>query len=271
MRNHMIGSNNCVANIDINKQRGWSPFDITTYAWHDASNADTITIETGVSQWDDVKGNGLNVIQSTASKQPSVALGVANSLNGLPTIKFQKAFNEFLSLENHSLFTTKTMHFLIVARAITVANNGESFVSLNGGGGDWEIRAHESPQFDGLLRTANFPPSDDASYNQTDVTDWAMWGAEFIEETEFSSWFNGVQQTVKATTGKLDITIVDYRFAINREKSLPCHCLIAECVVFAPDDREEVEGYLADKWGLQSSLPVSHPYRYAPPVAPQDI
>lgn len=33
-------------------------------------------------------------------------------------------------------------------------------------------------------------------------------------------------------------------------------------------DREKVEGYLAHKWSLHGGLPVSHPYKSAPPPAP---
>ena len=32
-------------------------------------------------------------------------------------------------------------------------------------------------------------------------------------------------------------------------------------------DRQRVEGYLATKWGLQSSLPVNHPYYLPPPIS----
>jgi len=32
------------------------------------------------------------------------------------------------------------------------------------------------------------------------------------------------------------------------------------------DERQKVEGYLAHKWGLESSLPGSHPYYASPPA-----
>ena len=33
-----------------------------------------------------------------------------------------------------------------------------------------------------------------------------------------------------------------------------------------PDDRQKLEGYLAHKWGLTSSLPDSHPFKYTLPA-----
>ena len=31
------------------------------------------------------------------------------------------------------------------------------------------------------------------------------------------------------------------------------------------DGRQIIEGYLAHKWGLEGSLPISHPYKSSPP------
>ena len=33
------------------------------------------------------------------------------------------------------------------------------------------------------------------------------------------------------------------------------------------DDVEKAEGYLAHKWGLESNLPVSHPYKSSAPTS----
>jgi hypothetical protein len=47
---------------------------------------------------------------------------------------------------------------------------------------------------------------------------------------------------------------------------------MAECLVFNSEiptsQRQQVEGYLAWKWGLQTSLPSNHPFRYIP-ISPQ--
>lgn len=49
----------------------WTPSQITTALWLDASDAGTITIDTGVSQWADKSGNNRNAAQTTASLQPA--------------------------------------------------------------------------------------------------------------------------------------------------------------------------------------------------------
>ena len=43
-------------------------------------------------------------------------------------------------------------------------------------------------------------------------------------------------------------------------------------VIFLEDDSsiQEVEGYLAHKWGLEASLPADHPYKNATPTSDLD-
>jgi len=53
--------------------------------WLDASDASTITIATGVSQWRDKSGNNNNATQSIGSAQPTVQTAAQNGLN---TIRF---------------------------------------------------------------------------------------------------------------------------------------------------------------------------------------
>jgi len=50
----------------------WTPANITTLAWYDASDATTITESGGaVSQWDDKSGNTRHISQGTGSAQPT--------------------------------------------------------------------------------------------------------------------------------------------------------------------------------------------------------
>jgi len=53
--------------------------------WYDASVASSITIETGVSQWNDLSGNNRHLAQTTTNNQPAY---VTNALNGRPAVDF---------------------------------------------------------------------------------------------------------------------------------------------------------------------------------------
>lgn len=63
----------------------WTPADITTELWLDAADSATITIATGVSQWDDKSGNGYNISQGDTTKQPAL---VSAAQNGQDIIRF---------------------------------------------------------------------------------------------------------------------------------------------------------------------------------------
>lgn len=62
----------------------FSPSDLSLGAWYDVSDSDTITESGGsVSQVDDKSGNGLHLVQGTASLQPTLQSAALNSLDTL--------------------------------------------------------------------------------------------------------------------------------------------------------------------------------------------
>jgi hypothetical protein len=64
----------------------WTPAQISTALWLDASDAGTITLNgANVSQWNDKSGNGKHATQATAAAQPDFS---ATGLNGKPSINF---------------------------------------------------------------------------------------------------------------------------------------------------------------------------------------
>jgi uncharacterized protein YukE len=65
---------------------GFSPKRLASlFAWYDANSASSITIETGVKQWDDLSGNAHNLIQTITNNQPAYG---SVTLNGKATITF---------------------------------------------------------------------------------------------------------------------------------------------------------------------------------------
>lgn len=60
----------------------WSPLNISGLrGWYDASDAGTITVETGVSRWEDKSPLGYDLLQVTASNQPDYVTGVRDHIN----------------------------------------------------------------------------------------------------------------------------------------------------------------------------------------------
>ncbi len=62
---------------------------------------------------------------------------------------------------------------------------------------------------------------------------------------------------------------IGYRHTDQTTSFLDCDAYFAEILVFnsqiTTTQRQQIEGYLAWKWGLVSSLPSTHPYKLFPP------
>jgi hypothetical protein len=76
---------------------------------------------------------------------------------------------------------------------------------------------------------------------------------------------NGTQTNENnSTTGTFTVDDIILGWDSNSVDSV-----VGELVIVASNDpavEQQIEGYLAWKWGLQANLPDSHPYRFAPPV-----
>lgn len=68
----------------------WTPAQIATALWLDANDANTITLNgTTVSQWNDKSGNGRNATQATAASQPTYEAAGSSTLK--PALSFDGA------------------------------------------------------------------------------------------------------------------------------------------------------------------------------------
>ena len=87
--------------------RGFNPRQIANLGvWLDASDASTITIATGVSEWRDKSGNGRNFSQSIGNNQPAVRVNGRNNRN---TLEFDGNNDSFTGPAGFSLTNTHTV------------------------------------------------------------------------------------------------------------------------------------------------------------------
>ena len=80
-----------------------------------------------------------------------------------------------------------------------------------------------------------------------------------------AGWQNGTSIGTATTTAVIGETFTSFILGTdNGGATFPMVGFIAETLVYnsvlATDQRQQVEGYLAQKWGLQADLPVTHPY-----------
>lgn len=71
--------------------------------WFDAADSSSISIATGVSQWNDKSGNGFHATQGTAGKQPTYTIG---GMNGHNVLTFSNASQTYLAFSGTMLPNT---------------------------------------------------------------------------------------------------------------------------------------------------------------------
>jgi hypothetical protein len=253
----------------------WEPSQLTTSAWYDAADADTIDEAAGaVSQWDDKSGNNAHATQSSGTFQPTTG---TETINGLNVIDFD---NEWLNTASGA-YDPRGVFAVIVDDG--TAGNNWTFLGANSDDTIGPLGAY----YFKLHSQTNGANNDVTAVSTTDVgvdaTTPRITGAPFIfggeidvsggdlttrvyQNGELKNTATGVGLTPKTPTfgaigaGYFNNSVVDQ---IDGK--------IGEIVIL-PDtpstaEREKIEGYLAWKWGLVSQLPSTHPYRFTPPEA----
>jgi methionine-rich copper-binding protein CopC len=246
----------------------WTPADLSNKAlWLDAADAGTITLNgSTVSQWNDKSGNGRNVAQSNAAKQPTYSTGYLNGNNaisfdgtgrslsaGTATINLSQPFNRFIV----GKFLTKSSQSVIVD-----GNNG------SGAGGQQVFYNGESA---GSWRMACDAPAyaKSISYGTSDFNNHIHFhnlnGASTYYSIDGATTLSGPGDP--GSTGQPGICIGNIRneFVTGYGFQGYVYEIILTTGTLSPADRQKIEGYLAWKWGTQASLPVGHPYESAAP------
>ncbi|MFC1659029.1 LamG-like jellyroll fold domain-containing protein [Pseudomonadota bacterium] len=213
--------------------------------WLDADDESTITFNgSTVSGWEDKSGNGNNVIQTTASSQPTyVVAGLNNravlSFDGSDTLS--KA-----SVSTLSLFSQNETTMFIVNKQ-DFAQSSTPFVWNTGVGGRVSIH---NPWGDGIIYW-DAPITSGRIYQggHSAKTNWAVWG--FVKESNTASrvYYNGsslFSGTYTSSPIPIASAALDFGESFTGD--------IAEVIVYNralnSAEIDAVEAYLADKWGL---------------------
>jgi hypothetical protein len=235
-----------------------------------AGNGTTPSNGASLSSWTDKSGNGLTV--SAASSQPTYT---TNAANGLGTVAFSGTQG-------------------LTAGSVTGAN----LIGNTGGCAIFCVFAMNS------TTAYNFPLTwDDSSYtyrfvlavgnshvavdngNLATATTRLIVGSGLTyvanQYSIISYWQNGSNAivnlngtTVGSVTNFTVTSIASYSRTFNvgtyvNDSQYNMKGNTAEIILYntnIPSNFQQVEGYLAWKWGIQSSLPASHPYKSASPI-----
>jgi hypothetical protein len=237
--------------------------------WLDAADATTLTTNGGgnVTQWTDKSGTGATMTpigtQSNATLQ-------TNYQNGLTALSFS-GLNMYRTPTNTGVYPSD-VYILVALKSITrmdvmaIGSTGtDNFNSLTFG--EYTAsRWHNGSS--GFSRTPNTVSPTNETSTSLLLMNWSLSNNNFVLRR------NGVQlsSTSSYTYGLSapHAIQIGFRHTDRTNSDLNLSAYIAEVVVYNRQlelgDRQEVEGYLAWKWALTSSLPNGHPYKPYPPA-----
>jgi len=247
----------------------WTPSQLTTQMWFDASDADTITIGTGVQQWDDKSGFERHVTQNSSTVQP---IYDPTGFNGMPTLNFRsppsqsnKGDSIWRDVTGDNMPVDDITVFAVVNDLSNDTSNWIMAAPLNNGSN--EIRLHlglNGPRVDN-------DGTGDSDSNGVLLRDKQQLMYEVSTNSKVRQ--NGVQVSGTSTaytpySFKSNI-VIGARSQTNGHSGLNGDLseIIYISGTLTTDEIERIEGYLAHKWGIEDRLPYSHQYKHNAPLS----
>jgi len=232
----------------------WSPIEIVTAAWYDASNTATITSSNGsVFQWNDISGNNGHATQSSNDFQPKTGTRTIHDLNAIDFDADQ--LNRFeMNMNGKAMFAIVSPD----------EDGGQIFSHSN-------INNQLTIQSGGQVTYAAIPTrykDHRASTEKLAMNKPGMVGYLFNTTLQYS--VNGVfEDTGIAETSSVGSAFNQFGGCL--EKSELLDSLVGEIIITESipdtDTRQKIEGYLAHKWRITENLPADHPYKLSVPAS----
>lgn len=229
-----------------------------SFLWLDASDATTITFSSSnlVNRWSDKSGNSNHMTQSVVGNQPTLTSSFRNGLSAMNMGASGFFGNTTMTFgpPPYSIFAVAVNSGSAYQYIIGSPNDGRIFFGTNTnnfttfvGNGSWNEL------------NANTPLRSVLSLSLLGLTNQGT-------NTTLIPYFNGVP--LDAKNGTATVTTGLYIGCSNGQNQF-WNGTICEVIIFnsalSEFDRQSIEGYLAWKWGLQTSLPSTHLYYSASP------
>jgi hypothetical protein len=240
----------------------WDPASITTALWLDAADASTVTTVSGaVSQWNDKSGNARHATQATAGRRPAYT---SSGLNGKNVLTFA---DDFLSNASVDWGDSASSVFLVLGatgpgtfRNIIATGTG---VMNQWGYGLTNTNAYA------IFQILVAPQAFSATPSITDILCFTSAG-RVSTSVSATLTTNGTLNGTRTRSGAGLTSTAGIIIGSDNSVSEPFTGFIGEVVlvpeIVSTNTRQQMEGYLAHKWGLTANLPNEHPYRYQIPT-----
>jgi hypothetical protein len=248
-----------------NSSAAWDPSQLSLYAWWDASNInDFSTTGIAINQWNDKSGNGNHLTAAGASRPRYISADNYVYFDGGDSMTVASDFG--ISNSDTDFVVLMVMEFNDVAPVYgglwILGNSSCDGVDLLGGAGDstsgWSWRHN------GGNRIFSAPS---ASTNYL-----AMWersqGDTYAEGRFYLDGTADSQTSVANGTTVPSFNPTNFCVGVF-DNNVYANFNLHEMLVLpsvTTDERQKLEGYLAHKWNLTSSLPSDHPYKSSAPT-----
>jgi gliding motility-associated-like protein len=266
----------------------WSPSNISPSGWIDASDASSYNV-LGSNYGQQAENNLSSVTDKSGNFNMTIFSGpkrVANSLNGLSTFEFDG--NESIRSSDQGQVASNGNHWAIGIFSWDTVNSTKdsfwSFYNSNSNSRTYAISSNENNNswsgeidYDGNNSIVSGTAKNNFTVNIGRNT-YTIISVVFNKTgNQIFGRLNGTSRTsVHSYNNSIDQNAV-YRLFRNRGGDRPAGRL-AEHFFKAGvpgtggtdiSDVQKAEGYLAHKWGLESSLPSNHPYKSSAPLTQQ--
>jgi uncharacterized repeat protein (TIGR02543 family) len=261
--------------VALSELIAWSPAEIATAAWYDASDASTITVTgSGVSDWRDKSGNGNDAKQATDSLRP--ATGVA-SIGGHNAIRFTAVDSggHRLSAPHHSSLELDASGgvniFSVFNYTGFVAHGGNAVNTILAKGDTLDasvaygirVNSNSSLRFKSGANHQLSLGSDQLG------NDLIYTGASNSTDPITYANLNGTRVTQALAKGLSDnadpLDIGGRTNSTARFSSFKMGEIIIVGGNLSKDTVQKIEGYLAHRWDLAGNLSADHPYKISAP------
>jgi hypothetical protein len=261
-----------ISDTAIIQRRLWTPAVLQPNFWLDAADLSTITIATGVSEWRDKTGKGVNAVQATGANQPVYS---ETSFFGRPGITFDGV--------NDNMLISTTVGQNLTHGVFWVFQRIGAGSEVGGAGYRPDISCTGTSDRGALhyVKNNNNLGASYPYYNGPSVSNYDLLvGTAYsnsvgqvmsfqLNGTGWGVWRNGLLEATTTATLTPNATNTGYMLAAQATPVRTSNIIISEVLhipISNTVNRQLVEGYLAWKWGLQASLTSDHPFINRPPL-----
>jgi len=236
--------------------------------WLDGADTSTFTKSgSSITQWSDKSTSANHCTQATLANAPTVG----TAPNGLTSVLFSSATTQLASINNIP-YTGASVRSVICVFYLPVTGN--KIVASFGA-------AAANNCYDVSIAAVSGDNVYYPSFYSNDILLNALTYASILvgtpciiytyyDGTTMGGWINSANNQSRSTTPATTSTPLYLGVRQDGYASLNGHIFesIHYNVALTTTQRQQIEGYLAAKWGIQSSLPATHPYYAASPYHP---